>query len=165
MQDMLLEELYRKYYHRAYLYALSLCGEKPWAEDIASEAFEKAILTLEAAGPGFLYWLLRVCRNLFLDEVRRRKRRPIAQWQEGTGSLPEDALAAVLKQEESQRLYRAIETLPEQYRELLILFYFSGMPLKQAAALLRMPYGAAKTALYRARVRLKKELEADGYDI
>ena len=54
----LLAELYGKYYHRAYLYALSLCREKSWAEDIVSEAFEKAMLTLEDGGQGFLYWLL-----------------------------------------------------------------------------------------------------------
>ena len=86
MQYELLTELYGKYYHRAYLYALSLCREKSWAEDIVSEAFEKAMLTLEDGGQGFLYWLLRVCRNLFLDEVRRRKRRPAAEWQEAMGN-------------------------------------------------------------------------------
>lgn len=163
MREDLLAELYGKYYHRAYLYALSLCGEKSWAEDIASEAFEKAMLTLEDGGEGFLYWLLRVCRNLFLDEVRRRKRRPLAEWQEP--AVPEDALASVLQKEETLRLYRAIEALPKQYRELLVLFYFGGIPLKQAAAFLGLPYGAAKTAICRARARLKKELEADGYGI
>lgn len=165
MHGDILAELYAKYYHRAYLYALSLCGDKLWAEDIASEAFEKAMLTLEDGGQGFLYWLLRVCRNLFLDEVRRRNRRPTAPWQEGIGAIPEDALASVLEKEESQQLYRAIEALPERYRELLVLFYFGGMPLKQAAELLGMPYGAAKTALCRARVQLRKGLEADGYGI
>lgn len=165
MRDELLAELYGKYYHRAYLYALSLCGEKSWAEDIAGEAFEKAMLALEDDGQGFLYWLLRVCRNIFLDEARRRKRRPAAEWQDTMGAVPEDALAAVLKKEENQRLYRAIGALPKQYRELLVLFYFGGVPLKQAAAFLGMPYGAAKTALCRARVRLRKELEADGYGI
>lgn len=163
MHGDILEELYGKYYHRAYLYALSLCGDRLWAEDIASEAFEKAMLTLADDAPGFLYWLLRVCRNLFLDEVRRRNRRPTAEWRDG--AVPEDALAAVLKKEENQRLYRAIEALPEQYRELLTLFYFGGVPLTQAAKLMGMPYGAAKTALCRARVRLKKRLEADGYGI
>ena len=165
MRDELLAELYGKYYHRAYLYALSLCREKSWAEDIVSEAFEKAMLTLEDGGQGFLYWLLRVCRNLFLDEARRRKRRPAEEWQETIGAVPEDALAAVLKKEENQRLYRAVEALTAQYRELLTLFYFGGVSLKEAAEFMGLPYGAAKTALCRARVRLKKELEADGYDI
>ena len=64
MRDELLAELYGKYYHRAYLYALSLCREKSWAEDIVSEAFEKAMLTLEDGGQGFLYRRLWVqCRR------------------------------------------------------------------------------------------------------
>ena len=52
-----------------------------------------------------------------------------------------------------------------QYRELLTLFYFGGVSLKEAAEFMGLSYGTAKTALCRARVRLKKELEADGYDI
>ena len=83
----------------------------------------------------------------------------------GNVPVPEDALATVLKKEGNQRLYRAVEALPVQYRELLTLFYFGGVSLKEAAEFMGLPYGAAKTALCRARVRLKKELEADGYDI
>lgn len=109
MREDILAELFEKYYHRAYLYALSLCKEKAWAEDIVGEAFEKAMLTLEDEGNGFLYWLLRVCRNLFLDEVRRERRRS----REIEIAVPEDALASVLRREENRRLYHAIESLPK----------------------------------------------------
>lgn len=163
MRDDLLTELYEKYYHKAYLYALSLCKEKAWAEDIASEAFEKAMLTLEDADMGFLYWLLRVCKNLFLDEVRRDRRR--GQTELSEIAVPEDALASVLRREENRRLYQAIETLPKRYAELLTLYYFAGLSLKQTADFLGIGYGAAKTALFRARVQLKKRLEGDGYEL
>lgn len=163
MRDDILTELYEKYYRSAYLYALSLCKEKAWAEDIVSEAFAKAMLALEEADNGFLYWLLRVCRNLFLDEMRRKRRRPEAELTDI--AVPEDALAAVLRKEENRRLYHAMETLPKRYGELLTLHYFAGLSLKQAADFLGISYGAAKTALFRARMELKKRLEGDGYDL
>lgn len=163
MRDDILTELYEKYYRSAYLYALSLCKEKAWAEDIVSEAFEKAMLIWEDAEKGFLYWLLRVCRNLFLDEVRRRKRRGGEELRDI--AVPEDALASMLRKEENRRLYHAIEALPRRYAELLTLHYFAGLSLKQTADFLGISYGAAKTALFRARAQLKKRLEGDGYDL
>ncbi len=163
MRDDILTELFEKYYHKAYLYVLSLCREKTWAEDIVSEAFEKAMLTLEEGDNGFLWWLLRVCRNLFLDEVRRNRRRAAEEL--GDIAVPEDALASVLRKEENRRLYHAIESMPKRYAELLTLHYFAGLSLKQTADFLGISYGAAKTALFRARVQLKKRLEGDEYDV
>lgn len=71
-----LEALYRDHYRAALLYALSLCGDRDLAEDLVSDAFEAALLTLDDSHPSVRYWLLRVCRHLWLDELRRRKRRP-----------------------------------------------------------------------------------------
>ena len=71
-----LEALYRDHYRAALLYALSLCGDRALAEDLVSDAFEAALLTLDDSHPSVRYWLLRVCRHLWLDELRRRKRRP-----------------------------------------------------------------------------------------
>lgn len=89
MREDILRELYETHYRSAYLYALSLCKERTWAEDIVSDAFERAMVTLEEGGQGFRYWLLRVCKNLFLDEVRRRRYRSAEPFSEVV--VPEDA--------------------------------------------------------------------------
>lgn len=163
MREDILRELYETHYHSAYLYALSLCKEKAWAEDIVSDAFERAMVTLEEGGQGFRYWLLRVCKNLFLDEVRRMRHRSGETLPEV--AVPEDALATALRREENRRLYHGIAALPQRYAELLTLYYFAGLSLQQAADFLGISYGAAKTALFRARVQLRQRLEEDGYDL
>ena len=61
-----LEALYRDHYRAALLYALSLCGDRDLAEDLVSDAFEAALLTLDDSHPSVRYWLLRVCRHLWL---------------------------------------------------------------------------------------------------
>lgn len=164
MKEDILQSCYEKYYQKAYLYALSLCKDKIWAEDIVSEAFLKAMFSMEEETESFLYWLLRVCRNLFLDEVRRRKRRPTEELTD-RAAVPEDALATVLKKEKNRRLYRAMASLPTQYEQILLLYYFAELSVKQIAALQGISDTAAKTALFRARVRLRKEWEAEGYDL
>ena len=59
MESDVLRELYEKYHQKAYLYVLSLCRDKETAEDIVSEGFEKAFLTVEGCPEGFFWWLLR----------------------------------------------------------------------------------------------------------
>ena len=82
MESDVLRELYEKYHQKAYLYVLSLCRDKETAEDIVSEGFEKAFLTVEGCPEGFFWWLLRVCRNLWLDTLRKQKRQG--------GEIPEE---------------------------------------------------------------------------
>ncbi len=150
-----MREMYEKYHRAAYLYVLSLSRELETAEDIVSEGFVKAFLTLEQSSEGFLWWLMRVCKNLWLDLLRKRGRE--------NGVLPaeipvaEDALAGVLQREENARLYRAMAMLAEGDRELLIWYYFSGLSIRQMASLRGCSQTAVKTALYRARVRLKQK--------
>lgn len=156
MEQDVFQELYEKYYQAAYLYALSLCRKKEWAEDIVSEGFLRACLTLEQESEGFLWWLMRVCKNLWLDQLRRQKRQEGPALQEVP--VAEDALAGILRKEENIRLYTAMDALPPKDRELLIWHYFGGLSIRQMASLRGISETAAKTALFRARSRLKQRL-------
>ena len=160
-----LEALYRDHYRAALLYALSLCGDRALAEDLVSDAFEAALLTLDDSHPSVRYWLLRVCRHLWLDELRRRKRRPTGPAEGLDLPVPEAAREGLLREERYAALYRALRKLPDQPRELLTLHYFSGLSLRRAGELTGMTEGAAKTALCRARQRLRTILEEGGYEI
>ena len=144
MESDVLRELYEKYHQKAYLYVLSLCRDRETAEDIVSEGFEKAFLTVEGCPEGFFWWLLRVCRNLWLDTLRI--------------PVPEDALSGVLQKEENRRLYTAMNRLSPADRELLIWHYFGGLSIRQMAGLRGISETAVKTALFRARARLKQKL-------
>ena len=69
-----LEELYRRYAGELYLYAYSLCQNEAQAQDLTAEAFCRALLALDGADAGWRSWLYKVCRNLWLDQVRRSRR-------------------------------------------------------------------------------------------
>ena len=165
MHQDALEELYRAHYRPALLYVLSLCGDMARAEDVVSQAFEIALMAPDGEVREFRSWLLTVCRNLWLDEVRRERRRHPLPPEELPLAMPEDALASVLAEERSAALYRALGRLPPKQRELIALFYFAGLPLTRIAALTGTTHAAAKTALCRARARLRHIMEEDGYGI
>ena len=64
-----LEEVYSLYAKQVYLYARSLCNNHYMAEELTSDTFYKALLSLDGKSTSIKYWLLRVCRNLFLEDA------------------------------------------------------------------------------------------------
>ncbi len=164
MHHDIIETYYMKYYRAAYLYALSLCGQKETAEDIVSQAFEKAFISLPDERKDFKYWLLAVCKNLWIDELRKSKRFDQSPIEKIEIETTVSTIAEILNDEKNRKLYLGINRLPANYREILTLYYFAGVPLLQIASILNLSNSNVKTAIYRARVKLKKYLEEDGYE-
>ena len=164
MDADILQELYEHYYAGALLYTLSLCGDEELAKDLTADAFLKAYLTLPDREPSFPYWLMRVCKNLWLDHLRKHSRTvPL----EAAGELvsfrtPE---TVYLQNERSRALWRAIGTLEPLDREIVTLHYFAGLPLQQVAVFVGRSYGATRQRLSRLRQKLRQEMEEQGYDV
>ncbi len=157
-----LEALYRRHYSAAYLYCLSLCGDNHTAQDIVADAFVKACLSLPDEVPSFRYWLLRVCKNLWIDQCRRQSHlaEPDALEFIPDPNTPE---RIYLQNEQKQVLWSALNSLPPRDRELITLHYFSGMPLHEIAPLMGKSYDAVRQRMVRLRQKLRQEMEAQGY--
>lgn len=161
MDRDLLEQLYQKYYHAALLYTTALCGSEMLAEDIVADAFVKAYLSLPRDLPSFQYWLLRVCKNLWIDHLRRQRHYG--------GDIPDtmsDPLTPELCYITDQRnraLWSAVNSLPLHDRELIAAHYFSGLPLRDVAVLMGKSYAAVRQRICRLRQILKKQMEDQGY--
>ena len=164
MEAELLEQLYKAHHGAAYAYCLALCGDHHLASDIVADAFVKAYLSLPDNVPSFRYWLLRVCKNLYFDHLRRRKQETSDEPLEYVtdGVTPE---SLYIQNETKRALWTEIAALSPSDRELLPLHYFSGLPLQQVAALVGLSYGAVRQRLSRLRRILRQEMEEQGYDI
>ena len=162
METEILEQLYRRYYSAAYIYCLSLCGDGHTAQDIVADAFVKAYLSLPNDVPSFRYWLLLVCKNLWIDHCRKHRH---TTGPEALESLPDPNTpeSIYLKNEQKQALWRVLNTLAPRDRELIILHYFSGLPLKEIAPLMEKSHEAVRQRMVRLRNKLRQEMEAQGY--
>lgn len=166
MHSDVLAQLYVRYYQSAYLYTLSLCNNRELAEDFVADAFVKAYLTLSDEHNSYQYWLMRVCKNLWIDYLRRQKR---------NADIDDDTLSEIpdtytpeqrfLANERLSVLYRCIRSLREPDREILILHYFSKLPLRDIAQLMQATPGSIKTRIFRARLSLKQLMEDNGYEL
>lgn len=163
MDADILHELYERYYSRALLYTLSLCGDEELAKDLTADAFVRAYLSLPDETPSFPYWLLRVCKNLWLDHLRKHRRQVPLEDAAALAS-PDTPESKYLATERSRALWRAVSRLPAVDREIVTLHYYSGIPLQQVAALVGRSYPATRQRLSRLRQKLKLELEEQGYD-
>ena len=163
MHSDILEQLYRQYYGAALLYVLSLCRDRALAEEIVHDAFVKAYLSLPDDAPSFPYWLMKVCRNLWYDQARRLKFLSSESPPDQIDPVTPETL--LLQKEGSAARWRGIEKLDAADRELLVLHYFAARPVTELAALLGLSPAAARQRLHRARGKLRRILEEDGYEI
>lgn len=98
-----------------------------------------------------------------IDEVRRRRRRVLEVPGEGIDfPSPGDAYRVL---EDRSALDQALGELSPEHRALVVLHYYLGMPLPQAAAALRITLGAAKSRLHRAIGKLRVALSGDGTEL
>jgi RNA polymerase sigma-70 factor (ECF subfamily) len=163
--------LVEAYKRRAYFAALALVGSHEDALDLSQEAFARAFrarATLDPDRPfyGWLYTILRrLCFNFLRDRASRRRRLEEARvWLENEAtSRAEAADPRVLAQRDElrDRLMRAIESLPDREREVLVLKEFEGLRYREIASLVDIPLGTVMSRLYSARQRLARTMETD----
>lgn len=162
MDNDIFEELYRRYYAPALLYAQGLCRSRHLAEDMVQEAFCRAWLSLPNDVTSFRGWLFRVLRNLLIDHQRRQKHLTADDPPEQADThTPESAL---LQREDAAALYRALERLNAADRELLTLHCFARLTASELAEALHATPAAIRQRLHRARARLRQNMEEDGYE-
>lgn len=155
-----MEELYIKYQRELYLYAFSLCKNHHLAQDLTSDTFFKAYLSLDDISY-FKYWLFRVCKNLYLDHLRRNKEYSDQGILDITLSSNETPLDKIIDSEDKRYLYNLVINLNESYKEILILYYFCDFSIKEISKSRDITESATKTMLFRARKKLKKEMEGE----
>ncbi|MDQ6727521.1 MAG: sigma-70 family RNA polymerase sigma factor [Actinomycetota bacterium] len=156
------EEVARDHGRFLYTVAYRLTGNSDDAQDLVQEVLLRVRKGLETYRPGSLEgWLSRITTNTFLDETRRRKRRPV-------DLLPEDpdrvvppspgadvALAAEALPEEIQAVLRR---LPPEYRAAVVLCDVVGLSYEEIGEALDVPVGTVRSRIHRGRALLRKAL-------
>lgn len=161
MKNDQLEQLYIKYFNELYLYAFSLCKNHHLAQDLTSDAFFKAYLSLDDDVEYFKYWIFRVCKNLYFDYLKKEKRFASKYSTEDSQFSNDTPLDKLIKTEEKKQLYNLVINLKDSYSEILILFYYCGFSIKDISRSRNMTESATKTLLFRARNKLRYEMEGE----
>ena len=140
------------------LYAYSLCKDHHSAQDLTSDTFFKAYLSIDEVSY-IKYWLFRVCRNLYLDSIRKQREYSREDISDKVQSPEVDILDQIIETEEKRQIYDLVIRLSDSYREILILYYYCGFSVKDISSNHSISVSSVKTTLYRARKKLRRELE------
>ena len=141
-----------RYMKRAYGIALTFVRNPQDAMDVSQMAFIRAYRNLRRYDPSrpFFPWFYRILRNICLDHLKRASRRC---------EIPLDDIAVLGTADRDlelrQVLWRAMEELPDEQREAVMLYYFQGMSYKEIAEILEKPVGTVMSSLHYAKRKLR----------
>ena len=145
-------------------FAISLSGNVDRADDLVQETLMRAIANIDSFEPGtnMQAWLFTILRNRFRSEYRKRRR----EVEDADGHYT-DSLISQPEQTsklEYKELRVALDKLPSDQREALILVGASGFSYEEAAAICGCAVGTIKSRVNRARSKLAALLYVDGAD-
>ena len=135
------------------------------AEDVVQEAYLRAFRFFGAfRGGDSRSWLLKIVRNVYYTWIQRENSRRLSTVaDEEMESVESHALspeARLLHNADSERLRRALEQLPAEYREVIVLRELEELSYKEIADIAGVPLGTVMSRLARARRRLQQGLMA-----
>ncbi|HEX9188556.1 MAG TPA: sigma-70 family RNA polymerase sigma factor [Vicinamibacteria bacterium] len=150
--------------------AYRFLGSEEEARDVAQEAFLKAYRSLAGfkREARFSSWLYQIATNLCRDRLRRRKTRATVSLEELDGGGPAmvetrpGADDLLLARDLARAVRLAVESLPEEQREVVILKEYQDLTFLEIAQALDVPVSTVKTRLYRGLGQLRRRLEREG---
>lgn len=149
-------ELVKKQSKRIFAICFGILGNSHDAEDITQQTLIKGFIEIRNLRDKkqFGSWVGRIARNLYIDNIRRRKRRETI--------VPEQPRQSLERNDDYFDLKEALVKMSAKYRSLLILYYFDGKNSNRITEALNLSRSTVLKRLSRARKQLRKLLGARG---
>lgn len=133
-------------------FAVGLAGNRPDGDDLCQMTIERALSNRSkwAEGTRLDSWMYRIMRNIWIDEGRKvtRSRETFVAEEAGTGVGGDGAQESAV---ELSNIDRAMQKLPEDQREAVLLVMVEGYAYKEAAEIMGCPVGTLNSRLVRGR--------------
>jgi RNA polymerase sigma-70 factor (ECF subfamily) len=154
-------ELYERYISRVYRHVFYMVNDVDVAQDLTEQTFLRALEAIqryEKRGIPLLAWLLRIARNLSLNNqrVQRNNSSIRKNSEDAVAASPESCCEAKLNGEEVRR---AVGALEGDQRQVIVLRFMDGLSYADVARVLGKSVGAVRVAQYRALRALRRRLE------
>jgi len=153
------EALVHAYSADVYRFCLWLCRERSTAEDLVQESFLRAWRALDTlrADTSAKAWLLTIARNEYARLCQQRRPESASDDRALLEAIPDSGGPSA----ETLAVREAIQRLPDEYREPLLLQVIGGFSAEEIGGMIGSSAGAVATRLFRARQKLRAELGSD----
>ena len=149
------QEIVVRYMKRAYYITLGFVRNPDDAMDISQESFVKAFRKIKSfnAQRPFFPWFYKLMKNLCIDHLKRSSRNK---------EVPLEEVHVLIEEKEDKELkevlWRGMEKLPFEQKEIIILRYFQQLSYQEIAEMTGKPIGTVMSSLYYAKKRLKETI-------
>lgn len=151
-----------------------MTGNPADAEDLVQDTYLRAFRSIKQFKPGtnLRAWLFKIQTNSFINDYRKRVRRPrntslddVEEYylyshlvESGVQPSPSVSEDEILAQIDDADVFRALDELQDNYRQVVLLADVEGFAYREIAEILEIPVGTVMSRLHRARKRLKEQL-------
>ena len=156
-----IEDIYRTYFKDVHTYIRRLSGDEYIAEDIASETFFKALKSIDKfrGDCDIKVWLFQIAKNCYYSFLRKRKQDNLDEY--GNMSLPLTTISAedqVVEKDESIRIIRILNGLPDMYKDVFQWRFFAELSFKEIGQIFGKSDHWACVTYHRARQMIKERM-------
>jgi len=151
-------ELIARYKNLVYSIILRMTKDSEEANDLAQDVFLKMYKNLASYSAEFKFstWTMRITTNHVIDHHRKRKQETVSLENAVAVADPGDAPeAALLRQEESERIQKIIDELPPMYKAPIVMYHQEGLSYQEIADKIGEPISKVKNRIFRGRKILK----------
>ncbi len=164
-------KLVQKYERPLHFHILKMIKESGQVEDLVQEAFAKAFNSLGSYRSTYAFstWLYRIATNHTIDYLRKKKLQTVSihepvdtnegEMKRQIADEKAQADRRILRKQRQKNVRRAIEELPDKYRDVIKLRHMREKSYKEISEELTLPLGTVKAHIFRAREMLYKALK------
>lgn len=155
------EGVVRRWQHRLVNLAWRFCRDRTTAEDMAQDVLVKAFRSLSTfrGESAFSTWLTAIAVNTYRSRLRAEGQPVLSLDPTQLLAAEPDPLHGLMGRQRAEAVRRAVLTLPQRYREAILLFYFEEKSVAEAARILGVAEGTLKARLHRGRELLRRRCE------
>ena len=159
-------ELVKEYFDGLCAFIFGITGDRGLSEELADDTFYRIAVKKPHYGgaSSFRTWLYSIGRHVALDACKKKKHDCMPLDEANNDADSDSPERAYLSDERNKTLYRALDKLKPEYRQILWLVYFENMSSDEAAEVLKKSKNSTYVLLHRAKDSLKSKLEEEGFD-
>lgn len=164
------ERLYELHYLPVYTYIFYRVGQRPLAEDLTSDVFERMVTKIDTWRPSedgkpFIAWLYTIAGNLVRNHIKRDKHFEWLPLDERDSDDGESVMAQIGNKMQKEQLAKALLELTEDQRQIIILRFIKGQPIAVVAETAGKTETGIKALQRRAINALRRALETEGVHV
>jgi RNA polymerase sigma-70 factor (ECF subfamily) len=158
------DEIVKRYEKKLFSYIYRLVGNKEEAEDILQNVFVKAYRNIRTFDieRKFSSWIYRIAHNEAINFLKKKNKKKFISWEDivtskdkiETKSEERSPIDVWIRKESAIEVKKAMERLPEKYRKVLMLRYFSEKSYEEIGKTLKSPVNTVGTLINRAKKKL-----------